>query len=145
MDLSNISLTGLALQAAVVVGLTAVIGKIVDRFLSPEDRNVIMPIVAIAVGIAVVTLGDVAMSNTIYQGIVLGGTVTGLYPIAQSGMRILGQPKTVIQTVNQPEGDVTVKSSTNAPADGSEDKTETEVKVAASEGFESKEVSPDVP
>ena len=141
MDLTNISLTGLALQAAVVVGLTAVIGKIVDRFLSPPDRDVLMPIIAVGVGVAVVSLGEAAMSSTIYQGIVLGGTVTGLYPIVQSGVRSLSQPKTVIQTVNQPEGDTTMKSSTSP----NEEKTEVEVTIAPTEGFKSKDVSPDTP
>jgi len=109
MDLDSISLTGLALQAGVIVGLTAVVGKLINRFFSTDNRDVIMPIVAVLIGVGVTSLGEAAMSNVIYQGIVLGGTVTGLYPIAQDSARLLASRTSVSnQTVNQPKGEVTV-------------------------------------
>lgn len=72
-------LVDVALQSGAIIGLTAVIGKIV-----PESwRDIGMPIVAMLVGIGVTVLPLYVDIAPILQGIVLGGSVTGLYGVAK--------------------------------------------------------------
>lgn len=69
----------LALQSGVVLGLTSVIGKFV-----PESfRDQTLPLVAMLMGILAV-LGTEGVTLMLgFKGIVLGGTVTGLYGVAK--------------------------------------------------------------
>lgn len=72
----------LALQAGVILGLTSVIGKIVPQ----KMRDTVLPFVALLVGVFAVygTEGTEVMTIAlVFKGIVLGGTVTGLYSTAK--------------------------------------------------------------
>lgn len=72
-------LVDVALQSGAIIGLTAVIGKIV-----PEAwRDIGMPVIAMLVGIGVTVLPLYVDIAPILQGIVLGGSVTGLYGVAK--------------------------------------------------------------
>lgn len=72
-------LVDVALQSGAIIGLTAVIGKIV-----PESwRDIGMPVIAMLVGIGVTVLPLYVDIAPILQGIVLGGSVTGLYGVAK--------------------------------------------------------------
>jgi uncharacterized membrane protein len=72
-------LVDVALQSGAIIGLTAVIGKVV-----PEAwRDIGMPIVAMLIGIGVTVLPMYIDVTPILQGIVLGGSVTGLYGVAK--------------------------------------------------------------
>tara|TARA_R110000868_G_scaffold123583_1_gene327154 strand:- start:145 stop:450 length:306 start_codon:yes stop_codon:yes gene_type:complete len=74
-------LIGIALQGAFVVGCTAVIGKLIS---SDQTRGVLLPLIALTLGI-VATTSDlwlpVGISETIFKGVAIGGSATGLYTI----------------------------------------------------------------
>lgn len=68
----------LALQAGVILGLTSVIGK----FIPERLRDTVLPLAALVIGIGAVygTEGMEVMTVALaFKGIVLGGTITGLY------------------------------------------------------------------
>lgn len=79
MELETVNLVDVALQSGAIIGLTAVIGKIVPS----SWRNIGMPIVAMLVGVGVTVLPLYVDITPILQGIVLGGSVTGLYGVAK--------------------------------------------------------------
>lgn len=65
----------LLLETGVILGLTSVLGK----FVSDASRDKLLPLLALLVGVSAV-LGMEGVSVTLaFKGIVLGGTVTGLY------------------------------------------------------------------
>lgn len=73
------TMVDLAMQTGVILGLTSLIGK-----LTPEGaRSVVLPIAAMIIGIIVVVLPVYMDVGPIFQGIVLGGSVTGLYGVAK--------------------------------------------------------------
>lgn len=76
------ALTGIALQAAFVIGCTAVIGKFIK---DPEDRDNVLPLVALVLGITAVAVADYEAGKlaftSIFQGVALGGSATGLYAV----------------------------------------------------------------
>lgn len=72
-------LVDVAMQSGAIIGITAVIGKIVPKSL----RDVGMPVIAMLVGVAVTVLPLYFDITPILQGIVLGGSVTGLYGVAK--------------------------------------------------------------
>ncbi len=69
----------IVLQTGVILGLTAVIGKFVpDRL-----RDAWLPVVALLMGIGAV-MGTEGISVLLaFKGIVMGGTITGLYGVAK--------------------------------------------------------------
>ena len=72
----------LALQAGVILGLTSVFGK----FIPESMRDKVLPLVALFVGVGAVygTEGmEVMTIALVFKGIVLGGTITGLYATAK--------------------------------------------------------------
>jgi len=74
-------LIGIALQAAFVVGCTAVIGKLIP---DQKYRAVLLPLIALALGVIATTAQlwlPSGMSEMIFQGVALGGSATGLYVI----------------------------------------------------------------
>lgn len=74
MDLSL-----LALQSGVILGLTAVIGKFVPEYL----RDTWLPLCALIIGIAAVFGTEGVTVLLAFKGVILGGTVTGLYSVTK--------------------------------------------------------------
>lgn len=69
----------LILQTGVILGLTSVIGK----FIPDHLRGNILPVIAVLLGIGAV-FGTEGISTLLaFKGIVLGGSVTGLYSVAK--------------------------------------------------------------
>lgn len=68
---------GIALQAGTILGLTGLIGKTIPEHL----RDVWLPWCAMLIGVVVVVLPQYIDITLWMQGIVLGGTVTGLYAV----------------------------------------------------------------
>lgn len=70
----------LMLQTGVILGLTNVIG----RFVPQDMRDSILPVVAVLLGVGTV-FGTEAGSPVLlaFKGIVMGGSVTGLYSVAK--------------------------------------------------------------
>lgn len=86
-------LVDVALQSGAIIGLTAVVGKVVPE----KMRDVGMPIVAMLIGICVTVLPLYVDIAPILQGIVLGGSVTGLYGVAKE---MKAAPSTVVTKEN---------------------------------------------
>lgn len=73
-------LMGAALQAAFVIGCTAVIGKVIPK----DEKDVVLPLVALMLGVAAVTSElwmPTGIAELIMKGVALGGTATGLYAV----------------------------------------------------------------
>lgn len=69
----------LVLQTGMILGLTSVIGKFIPEHL----RGSILPVVALLLGVGAV-FGTEGISTLLaFKGIVLGGSVTGLYSVAK--------------------------------------------------------------
>ena len=75
-----------ALEASVIIGVTSVLGKFLSlfKFWSDRVKDAAMPFTAMLVAVGVVMLKDQVLASQIYTGIVLGGTVTGLYAVAKA-------------------------------------------------------------
>ncbi len=73
------TIVDVAMQSGAIVGLTAVIGKMIPS----DKKDAIMPVVAMIIGVLVMVLPQYVDINPMMQGIVLGGSVTGLYGIAK--------------------------------------------------------------
>lgn len=72
----------LALQAGVILGLTSVFGKLIPK----KFHDKVLPLAALVIGVGAVygTEGMEAMTVALaFKGIVLGGTITGLYATAK--------------------------------------------------------------
>lgn len=72
----------LALQAGVILGLTSVVGK----FIPENMRDRVLPVVALLFGILAVYGTEAKEAMTLllaFKGVVVGGTVTGLYSVAK--------------------------------------------------------------
>lgn len=74
MDLSL-----LALQSGVILGLTAVLGK----FVPEKMRDTWLPLAALGIGIAAVFGTEGVTVLLAFKGVILGGTVTGLYSVTK--------------------------------------------------------------
>lgn len=76
-------LIGIALQAAFVIGCTAVIGKLI---VNKEKRDALLPLVALALGV-IATTSELwlpsGLGEMIFKGVALGGSATGLYAISK--------------------------------------------------------------
>lgn len=78
------------LQTGVILGLTSVIGKFV-----PESmRDTWLPVVALCMGVGAVFGTEGITVLLAFKGIVMGGTVTGLYSVAKDMKQT---PQTVVQ------------------------------------------------
>lgn len=65
----------IVLETGVILGLTSVLGK----FVSDASRDKLLPLLALLLGVGAV-LGMEGVSVALaFKGVVLGGTVTGLY------------------------------------------------------------------
>ncbi len=81
----------IAMQSAVIVGLTSLARKVI-----PEKwTETVLPIIAMCIGIGVVVLPLYVDVGAVFQGIILGGTVTGLYGAAKD----MKQTPNVVQNV----------------------------------------------
>lgn len=93
-----------ALQAAFVVGVTAVIGKAIPE----KARDVVLPLVALILGVVAMTwhlwLPD-GLPELIAQGVALGGTATGLYVVKKEN----DKAKVEAATASAPEVKVETK------------------------------------
>ena len=88
MDLNDLTL--LAVQSGVVLGLTSVIGK----FLSDAQRNTWLPLAALILGIGTVLGTEGVTVLLAFKGVILGGTVTGLYSVTKE---VKAAPQVVVQ------------------------------------------------
>lgn len=78
--------TDMALQTGAILGLTSLAAKV-----TPADwRGIALPIVAMVVGVLVVVLPLYVDITPVFQGIVLGGSVTGLYGVAKDMKKVVG-------------------------------------------------------
>lgn len=75
----NLDLSLIALQSGVILGLTSVVGK----FLSDAQRNTWLPVVALIVGVGAVFGTEGVSVLLAFKGVILGGTVTGLYSVTK--------------------------------------------------------------
>lgn len=83
-------LVDVAMQTGVILGLTGLIGKTL-----PETwRDKVLPWCALAIGIFVVVVPAYMDVAPIFQGIILGGSVTGLYGVAKDMKQT---PQVVVQ------------------------------------------------
>lgn len=70
----------LAMQTGAIVGLTSLVAKMPW----PNAwRDIILPVAASIIGVAVVVLPMYFDIAPVFQGIILGGSVTGLYGAAK--------------------------------------------------------------
>lgn len=67
------------MQTAVILGLTSLVAKITPD----KARAIVLPFAAMFIGVAVVMLPLYVDIGPAFQGIVLGGSVTGLYGVAK--------------------------------------------------------------
>jgi hypothetical protein len=73
----------LIIETAVILGMTSVIGKLVPR----TWRDRVLPACAMLIGVLAVygveAVGGVLTFALAFKGVILGGTVTGLYATAK--------------------------------------------------------------
>jgi uncharacterized membrane protein len=69
----------IALQTGTVIGLTALASKIIPE----KARNLLLPVIAMLIGIGVIVLPEYVNIAPYLQGIILGGSATGLYAVAK--------------------------------------------------------------
>lgn len=80
MDESAKIVVDLAMQTGVIVGLTSLVAKLPW----PSTwRDIALPVSAALIGVAVVVLPLYVDIGAVFQGIILGGSVTGLYGAAK--------------------------------------------------------------
>ncbi len=70
----------IGMQTAVIIGITSLLAKLPW----PEKwRDIVLPFAACLIGIGTVVIPLYVDVGAVFQGIILGGTVTGLYGAAK--------------------------------------------------------------
>ena len=74
--------TGTAIQVAFILGFTNLIGRLIKE----DKRDALLPFVAVLLGLVAVYAPNYIPEQweLISQGVALGGTVTGMYPVVKS-------------------------------------------------------------
>lgn len=73
------TIVDIAMQTGVIVGLTSLVAKITPEHL----QKIVLPFAAMFIGVAAVVLPLYVDIGAVFQGIILGGSVTGLYGAAK--------------------------------------------------------------